>query len=74
MNAGILPGQYTGAQFATELQVAIQQATVRVTPDPLVVTVTYNATQGVLNIACPTYPIIIYDAKLLRNAEWVGCE
>ena len=35
---------------------------------------TYNATQGVLNIVCPTYPIIIYDAKLLRNAEWVGRE
>ena len=41
VNAGILPGQYTGAQFAAELQVAIEQGTAGVTPNPLAVTVTY---------------------------------
>ena len=74
INAGILPGQYTGAQLATELQTSIQQSTAGVTPNALVITVTYNATQGILNFTSPTYPIIIYDAKLLRNPEWVGRE
>ena len=66
-------GQYDGPRFAQIIQSALRSGASTATGQAVTnITVSFTATTGTLSIASPTHLLQIFDAKLLRNRQWVN--
>ena len=66
-------GQYDGPGFAQIVQSALRSGASTATGQAVTnITVSFTATTGTLSIASPTHLLQIFDAKLLRNRQWVN--
>ena len=67
--------QYDGPSFAQIIQSALRSGASTATGVSVAnITVSFAASTGTLSIASPTCPLKIYDAHLLRNAQWVNSD
>jgi hypothetical protein len=68
----LAPGQYSGVDFATLIQVALRSGAALAVGAPVTsITVTYDGPTGTLIITSPTYLLQIYNTEELRDDQWV---
>ena len=69
----LAPGQYSGTDFATLIQVALRSGAALAVGAPVTnITVTYDGPTGRLIISSPTYLLQIYNTEELRDSWWVS--
>jgi hypothetical protein len=69
----LTPGQYSGTDFATLIQVALRSGAALAVGAPVTnITVAYDAPTGRLTISSPTYLLQIYNTEELRDSWWVS--
>jgi hypothetical protein len=67
----LAPGQYSGTDFATLIQVALRSgATTAVGSSVTDITVAYDGPTGKLTISSPSYLLQIYSTENLRDVQW----
>ena len=69
----LTPGQYSGTDFATMIQVALRSGAAMAVEAPVTdITVACDAPTGRLTINSPTYLLQIYNTEELRDSWWVS--
>ena len=67
----LAPGQYSGVDFATLIQVALRSGAALAVGAPVTnIAVTYDGPTGRLIISSPTYLLQIYNTEELRDEQW----
>ena len=69
----LAPGQYSGTDFATLIQVALRSGAATAVGAPVTdITVAYDGPTGKLTITSPSYLLQIYSSENLRDEQWTS--